>query len=55
MTKRHKSQRIGSRGHRFVQYLIECNGDWIARGQEEDFGLDLEGSGGGLSDGFWRN
>jgi hypothetical protein len=42
MPIRTKSQKIGAQGQRFVQLLIETNGDWIVRGQEEDFGIDLE-------------
>lgn len=42
MPRRTISQSVGSQGYRFVQYLIESNGDWIVRGQEEDFGIDLE-------------
>jgi hypothetical protein len=42
MSRRSTSQAIGSRGQRFVQYTIEEVGGWIARGQDEDFGVDLE-------------
>jgi hypothetical protein len=33
---------IGSLGHKLVAYLIEKAGGWIARSQDEDFGIDLE-------------
>ncbi len=39
---RTKSQKLGSQGQRLVQYLVEKDGSWIIRGQEEDFGIDLE-------------
>lgn len=42
MANRGETQKIGSRGHRLVMYLIEDNGGWIARGQDEDFGVDIE-------------
>ncbi len=40
--KRTISQKIGSRGHRLVMSLIEEHPDWLARGLDEDFGIDAE-------------
>lgn len=42
MPTRTAAQKIGSRGHRLVMSLIEDHPDWLARGQEEDFGVDAE-------------
>jgi sRNA-binding carbon storage regulator CsrA len=42
MPTRTRSQRIGAQGQRLIQLSIETNGDWIVRGQEEDYGVDLE-------------
>jgi hypothetical protein len=42
MAKRAVSQKIGSRGHRWVMAAIEENKDWLVRGLDEDFGVDAE-------------
>lgn len=42
MSKRTVSQQEGSLGQRFIQYIFENQGEWIIRGQEEDYGIDLE-------------
>ena len=42
MADRSKSQKIGSKGHKLVAYLIEKAEGWVARAQDEDFGIDLE-------------
>jgi len=42
MAKRTKMQNIGSFGQRLVALIIERNGNWVARNQDEDFGIDLE-------------
>lgn len=40
--QRSDGQKIGSKGQRLVLHLIENCGGWIARGLEEDFGIDAE-------------
>jgi hypothetical protein len=42
MAKRAESQKIGSRGHRWIMAQIEENEDWLVRGLDEDFGVDAE-------------
>jgi len=42
MAKRTDSQRIGAQGQRLVAYLAESAGGWIARSQDEDYGVDME-------------
>jgi hypothetical protein len=42
MDKRTKTQNTGSFGQKLAALIIERNGDWIARSQDEDFGIDLE-------------
>lgn len=42
MANRSISQKIGSRGHRWVMARIENNSDWLARELDEDFGVDAE-------------
>ncbi|MBM5032340.1 DUF4365 domain-containing protein [Vibrio parahaemolyticus] len=41
MAKQSESQKIGSKGETLVKSILQFE-DWIARSQEEDFGLDLE-------------
>jgi sRNA-binding carbon storage regulator CsrA len=42
MTRRNKSQKIGSLGEKLVSYIIENDENWLVRNQNEDFGIDLE-------------
>jgi hypothetical protein len=42
MSTRTAAQVLGSQGQSLVAYLINSAGDWIARAQDEDFGIDLE-------------
>jgi hypothetical protein len=42
MSKRATSQKIGSRGHRWVMAHIEEHMGWLVRGLDEDFGVDAE-------------
>lgn len=42
MPRRTDSQRIGSLGHKLAMAAFETSGQWIARSQDEDFGVDLE-------------
>lgn len=39
---RHERQRVGKYGERLVCLLADKSGHWLARSQEEDFGVDLE-------------
>jgi hypothetical protein len=40
--KRTRSQSIGAQGERLLLHWFEESGHWIARKQEEDYGVDLE-------------
>jgi hypothetical protein len=42
MPRRTRSQIIGESGQEFVRNLIGMSNDWIVRGQEKDYGIDLE-------------
>jgi hypothetical protein len=42
MSTRTEAQVLGSQGQSLVAHLINSTGDWIARAQDEDFGIDLE-------------
>ncbi|XLS27948.1 DUF4365 domain-containing protein [Flavobacteriaceae bacterium M23B6Z8] len=42
MTKRNKSQFIGTKGESFVQHLIDSSEIWISRKMPNDFGIDFE-------------
>jgi hypothetical protein len=42
MSSRTAAQVLGSQGQSLVAHLIDSTGDWIARSQDEDFGIDLE-------------
>jgi hypothetical protein len=42
MTQRTESQMLGSQGQSLVAHIINSSGYWIARTQDEDFGIDLE-------------
>jgi len=42
MSKQSDSQRLGSQGQTLVAHLINSSGDWIARSQDEDYGIDME-------------
>jgi len=42
MAYRSEAQVLGSQGQSLVAHIINSSGDWIARAQNEDFGVDLE-------------
>jgi hypothetical protein len=42
MSERTESQILGSQGQSLVAHLINSSGDWIARAQDEDYGIDME-------------
>jgi hypothetical protein len=42
MAQRSQSQKIGALGQQFVRLQIEQSGIWLARNQDEDYGIDLE-------------
>lgn len=42
MAGRTRAQQIGSEGQRLVEYVIASSKAWIARAQDEDYGVDLE-------------
>lgn len=42
MAQRAPQQHIGSKGHRWLMYEISSHPEWIARGLDEDFGVDIE-------------
>jgi len=42
MSQRSRSQSIGAQGQKLVAHIIESSGLWIARSQDEDYGIDLE-------------
>jgi hypothetical protein len=42
MSSRTAAQMLGSQGQSLVAHLINSTGAWIARAQDEDFGIDLE-------------
>ena len=42
MSTRTEAQVLGSQGQSLVAHLINSSGHWIARAQDEDFGIDLE-------------
>jgi hypothetical protein len=42
MSTRTDAQALGSQGQSLVTHLINSSGAWIARQQDEDFGVDLE-------------
>ena len=42
MAERTESQVLGSQGQSLVAHMINSSGYWIARAQDEDFGIDLE-------------
>jgi hypothetical protein len=42
MPKRSQSQRIGDQAELIVRTLIDNHTHWLARGQDHDFGIDLE-------------
>jgi hypothetical protein len=42
MPTRNGSQRIGKRGERAIETLIDDHSRWVARRQDADFGIDLE-------------
>lgn len=42
MSKRTKSQRIGSLGQSLIRVVVDRNPSWISRSQDQDFGIDLE-------------
>ena len=42
MSDRSRSQKIGSKGQRWIMAQIEEHPDWLARGLDEDFGVDAE-------------
>jgi len=42
MSARIEAQVLGSQGQSLVAHLINSTGDWIARAQDEDFGIDME-------------
>ncbi len=42
MAHRTEAQALGSQGQTLVAHIINSSGDWIAREQNEDFGVDME-------------
>ena len=42
MADRTEAQALGSQGQTLVAHIINSSGDWIARAQNEDFGVDME-------------
>ena len=42
MSIRTEAQMLGSQGQSLIVHIINSTGDWIARSQDEDFGIDLE-------------
>jgi hypothetical protein len=42
MAQRTEAQALGSQGQSLVAHIVNSSGDWIARAQDEDFGVDLE-------------
>jgi hypothetical protein len=42
MPSRSQQQKTGARGHRWLMALIEENPGWLARGLDEDYGIDIE-------------
>jgi hypothetical protein len=42
MAERTEAQVLGSQGQSLVAHVINSAGDWIARAQDEDFGVDME-------------
>src|SRR5450631_4430067 len=42
MADRTEAQVLGSQGESLVAHIINSSGDWIARAQNEDFGVDME-------------
>jgi len=42
MPKRSKAQTIGQAGEAIAREIIGTDQQWIVRGQERDFGFDLE-------------
>jgi hypothetical protein len=42
MAERTEAQVLGSQGQTLVAHVISSSGDWIARAQDEDFGVDME-------------
>ena len=42
MSTRTVAQALGSQGQSLVTHIINSTGDWIARAQDEDYGIDLE-------------
>jgi hypothetical protein len=44
MAQRTEAQALGSQGQSLVAHIVNSSGDWIARAQDEDFGVDLKRS-----------